>query len=115
MNLNSSSKPNSPLTRQAMQGGMWLFALRLSGLTLGFTKLVILAHLLTAHDYGFMSFCHKGSCRYNRNSVFLLIIIMGICFITYWQEGLFQGREIETEHSVDDLQLQAECSARSLL
>ncbi len=86
MNSNSSWKPTSPLAKQVMRGGMWLFALHFSGLTLGFARLVILARLLMPEDFGLMG---------------MALLTIGT-FNTFFQTGfmaaLIQKKEIGESH-----------------
>ena len=86
MNSNSSSKPPTPLSKRVMQGGVWLFVLRLSGLTLEFIRLVILARLLMPEDFGLMG---------------MALLTMGT-FSTFFQTGftaaLIQNKKISESH-----------------
>ena len=43
-----------PLSKRVIQGGIWVFALRITNRGLGFTRTIILARLLVPHDFGLL-------------------------------------------------------------
>jgi len=49
------NKPSSePLSKKVVRGGLWVFALRIIKKSIGLIKIIILARLLTPHDFGLL-------------------------------------------------------------
>jgi len=83
--IESRQEQNKSLYNRVVQGGVWIFALRLSGEILSLLRILVLARLLAPNDFGLMGI------------TLLIAAILGKVLDTGFEAAIIQKKGEETE------------------
>ena len=91
-------KSRPSLTQKVVNGGFWIFSLRVGSRILNFIRTIILARLLSPHDFGLMGIkIDKGQHTIELNYFSPLLIpgvIISIFFIILYITLIFNKRRL---------------------